>query len=110
MEKWNLQQVEAMMKEAAAQQARPDETTASRIPEVHLQLEHLAKALAFQIDAIDRLAKRLEIVSSPRPQTVKESRPPGNITVPLALALAEQVARALATGERLMALCDALEI
>ena len=82
----------------------------SRDPEVIVQLKRLAEALEMQNQAIERMAHRLESVTSPRPpQIAKESTARQPVAL-LACRIAEMCNTAVINVERINALTDQLEI
>lgn len=90
--------------------ARDVEATQQREPEVLAQLKRLEQALTMQDQAIERIAHRLEFVTSPRSQIAKEetmSRPP---VAPLACRLAEMGNVIMRDAARINDLTDSLEI
>jgi len=91
--------------------ARDAEATQQREPEVLAQLKRIEQALTMQDQAIDRMAHRLEFVTSPRPQQLAKeetmARPP---IAPLAVRLAEIRNLIMRDAARINDLTDSLEI
>lgn len=82
----------------------------SRDPEVITQLKRMAEALEMQGQAIERLAHRLESVTSPRPPQIAKDSTARQPIAPLACRIAEMCNTAVMHAEHINALTDQLEI
>ena len=87
-----------------------DAEPSSREPEVTAMVHHLAKAIAFQDEAINRLANRLQPVISPRPPRPDEAKPPQKVGCALAVEIGQLADHVYDNAQRLMSLGDAVEL